>query len=246
MLPALRPLLAAFSIAISVFAPMMAAAKDNGGVIVFGGTGRLGVDIVRLLVDAGEDVTVFSRTGDAGKHFKDMKVRIAVGDLLDDASIGKAFDARSYRVAIDAAAQRTEIRLPDFYEKVTRSIVRHAKRTGVKHFISHGSIGAGDNHKMVPALASYPQTAALIDKGKAEALIIAGGVPYTIIRNGVLPNTEPLPPATHKAGLTVDYTTFSAITRADLAILTLDCIDNPARLNRIYHAIDATLPIPTE
>lgn len=222
-----------------------AFAKD-GGVIVFGGTGRLGSDIVKLLVHAGEEVTVFARKEDNRDRLAGLKVHFAIGNVLDDASIGKAFSAHKYRVAIDASAQRDQVKVPDFYEKVSRSIVTHGKRTGLKQFISHGSIGAGENIKIVPALASYKQTPALIDKGKAETVITAGGVPYTIIRNGVIPNAEPLPPATHKAGLTVDQTTFSAVTRADLAILTLDVMDNPARLNRIYHAIDATLAMPTE
>lgn len=235
-------LLARLVVLLCVASP--AFAKD--GVIVFGGTGRLGSDIVKLLVEAGEDVTVFARESDNRDRLAGLKVRYAIGDLVDDASIGKAFVARKYRAAIDASAQRSETKQPDFYEKVTRSIVTHAKRSGVAQFISHGSIGAGENIKAVPALATYKQTPALIDKGKAEAVILAGGVPYTIIRNGILPNAEPLPPATHKAGLTVDETTFSAITRADLAILTLDALDNPARLNRIYHAIDATLAMPKE
>ncbi|MBL8630411.1 MAG: NAD(P)H-binding protein [Rhodospirillaceae bacterium] len=221
-----------------------AFAKD--GVIVFGGTGRLGSDIVKLLVQAGEDVTVFTRKDDNRDRLTGLKVRYAIGDVLDEASIGKAFSSHKFRVAIDASAQRGEVKAPDFYERVARAIVTHGKRTGVNQIILHGSIGAGENIKIVPALASYKQTPALVDKGKAEKLIADGGVPYTIIRNGVIPNNEPLPPATHKAGLTVDETTFSAVTRADLAILTLDVMDNPARLNRIYHAIDATLAMPKE
>lgn len=226
------------------FSPIAAFAND-GGVIVFGGTGRLGAPIVKLLVAAGEDVTVFTRASDSTERIKDAKVTYAVGDLLDDASIGKAFDAKKYRVAIDASAQRSANRRNDFYEVITKSIVTHAKRTGVKHFIHHGSIGAGENIKIVPALAGYKQTPSLVDKGKAEAIILASGLPYTILRNGVLPdNDDPQPPARHNGALTVDYTTFGAILRADLAILTLDCIDNPARLNMIYHAIDPTLATP--
>ncbi len=221
--------------------PVMA--KD-GGVIVFGGTGRLGSDIVKLLVQAGEDVSVFAREADSRDRLAGLKIKYVNGDLLNDASIAKAFKAHKYRVAIDASAQRDEIKVPDFYERVSRSIVTHGKQNGLKQFILHGSIGSGEGISIVPALANLKQSPALVDKGNAEKAVLAGGVPYTIIRNGSIPNTEPLPPATHKAGLTADLTTFSAVTRADLAILTLDVMDNPARLNRIYHAIDASMTAP--
>jgi uncharacterized protein YbjT (DUF2867 family) len=219
-----------------------AFAKD--GVIVFGGTGRLGSDIVKLLVQADEDVSVFARKEDSRDRLKGLNVKYVMGDLLDDAAIARAMKAGKYRVAIDASAQRSDAKIPDFYERVARSIATHGKTNGLKQFILHGSIGAGENIKIVPALAGYPQSEALIDKGKAEIAVRESGVPYTIIRNGLIRNSEPLPPATQKAGLTADETTFSPVTRADLAILTLDVMDNPTRINRVYHAIDPSIPLP--
>ncbi|MCA9222540.1 MAG: hypothetical protein KDA71_19570, partial [Planctomycetales bacterium] len=50
--------LAAF---LSFAATASVRAADDGGILVFGGTGRLGSDIVNLLVKAGQDVTVFAR-----------------------------------------------------------------------------------------------------------------------------------------------------------------------------------------
>ena len=82
-------------------------------------------------------------------------------------------------------------------------------------------------------------------KGKAEQIIIDSGVPYTIIRNGLIPK-DPQPPPTERAFLTTDLTTMGEVTRGDLAILTLDAMDNPARLNKIYHAIDPGLHLRTD
>lgn len=217
-----------------------ALAKD-GAVLVFGGTGRLGAPIVKLLVQAGEDVTVFARKGSDKARLAGLKVDYVEGDMTDEKSVAAAFDSKKFRVVIDGAAQRGDSsNIPKFYETTTRYIVTHAKRTGVKQFIHHGSVGAGNNINEVPALKEFAQTPGLVDKGLAEKVIIDSGLPYTIIRNGLLP-LDPQPPATQRARLTVDFSTFTEVTRDDLAMFTLDAMDNPARLNMIYHAADESL-----
>ncbi|MDX2145536.1 MAG: NAD(P)H-binding protein [Rhodospirillaceae bacterium] len=229
-------------VAVCVFSPVAASAAD-GAVLVFGGTGRLGAPIVKLLLQAGEDVTVFARKDSSKERLAGLDVDYVVGDLTDEKSIAAAFDTKKFRVVIDAAAQRGESsRIDKFYETIARSMMTHAKRTGVRQFVLHGSIGAGDNLKEVPALKDFKATAGMIDKGLAERVVIESGVPYTIIRNGLFPQ-DPQPPATERAFLTPDVTTFGEVTRDDLAIFTLDVMDNPARLNKIYHAIDPTLKL---
>jgi dihydroflavonol-4-reductase len=233
-------LLAAVAAVLFTAAPALAL---DGPVIIFGGTGRLGAPIAKLLVAAGEDVTIFARKDSNRERLAGLKVDFAIGDLTDGASVAAAFDTKAFKVAIDASAQRGESsRIEKFYEVTTRSIVSHAKRIGVRHIIHHGSIGAGDNLREVPALKDFKGSANLIDKGMAERAIIDSGLTYTIIRNGLIPR-DPQPPATERAFLTVDRSTFSNVTRDDLAILTVDSIGNPARANKIYHAIDPDLKL---
>ncbi len=223
----------------------IALARD-GGVLLFGGTGRLGVPIAQLLVAAGEDVTVFVRKESSTEGLKGLKVHYVIGDLLDEKSIAAAFRKKHYRVVIDASAQRgAGDQVEDYYASVARAQLKYAKETGVKQFILHGAIGAGDNLQQVPQLRNLPGTSRLADKGKAEQIIIDSGVPYTIIRNGLIPK-DPQPLPTQRAFLTTDLTTMGEVTRGDLAILTLDAMDNPARFNKIYHAIDPSLHVRTD
>lgn len=59
-------LLAPLALAIAAPAPGTAASGAPGGpveVMVFGGTGQLGAEIVRRLVARGDQVTVFTRPG---------------------------------------------------------------------------------------------------------------------------------------------------------------------------------------
>ncbi len=223
--------------------PLIGTASGSAcrGALVFGGTGRLGSAIARLLVAAGTPVTVFARAGSPKDRLQGLDVRYVAGDLGDERSIAAAFDSQRFCAAIDASAQRgASNSLPHFYENAARWIIQSARRTGVRQFILHGSVGAGSNRDEVPALAGAPVSDRLVDKGLAERAIIQGGVHYTIIRHGLVPY-DPQPPATQRAYLTTDLSTWGEITRDDLAILTLDVMGNPARYDRIYHAIDPQL-----
>ncbi|MDX2145537.1 MAG: NAD(P)H-binding protein [Rhodospirillaceae bacterium] len=244
-----------------------AASDDRGGVLVFGGTGKLGSEIVKLLVAAGEDVTVFARASSNRDLLAGLKVDYAIGDLTDAASVAAAFDAKRFDTVIDASATREPAAAQDagasraevprggperdskgFYEATMRIMAAEAKRTGVKHFILHGSVLAGDNIDLFPQFAFLKGSPTMLDKGRAEKILIDSGVPYTIIRHGRVPG-GPQPPATGHAYLSTDQTIFGDMTRADLAILTLDCLHNPARMNKIYHATDPTYkmdrPLPS-
>jgi uncharacterized protein YbjT (DUF2867 family) len=236
-------------------------ARSAGPVLVFGGTGKLGSEIVKLLAAAGADVTVFVRAGSDRGALAGLDVDYAVGDLTDEASVAAAFDAKNFHAVIDASANRSAVQSrgtgpeggPDrdsagFYERIMRPMATHAKRTGVAHFILHGSVLAGDNIDLFPQFAFLKGSATLADKGRAEQILIDSGVPYTIIRHGRVPG-DPQPPATGNAYLTGDQAVFGDVTRADLAILTLDVLGNPGRINRVFHAFDPTFkidrPLPT-
>jgi hypothetical protein len=65
------------------------------------------------------------------------------------------------------------------------------------------------------------------------------GIHFTIIRNGRIVRGEP--PATGKASLTEDDTVMSSITRADLALLTLECVGNRDCYDKTFHAQDESL-----
>ncbi|MDG2321858.1 MAG: NAD-dependent epimerase/dehydratase family protein, partial [Rhodospirillaceae bacterium] len=56
------------------------------GILVLGGTGELGIRIVKLLVEKNEDVTVFVRASSDRSSLAGLDVDYVVGDLLDQAS----------------------------------------------------------------------------------------------------------------------------------------------------------------
>lgn len=212
-------------------------------VLVFGGTGQLGARVVRLLLEAGEDVTVFARPTSDRSLLDGLAVNYVVGDLLNDADVAAAFESASYHAVIIAI--RAPLSASGFYETAIDHIVNHAPDAGVQQIIHHGAVGAGGNmarHPYVPWASVPGLRERLEDRGRAEAILLNSGISATIIRNSrVWPDSTP---STGNADLTEDQSTFTPITREDLARFTMDCLDNPACANKIYHARDTSLSWP--
>jgi len=216
-------------------APTRATDPDN--VLVFGGTGRLGAAIVTLLVEADYAVTVFARpTSDRGR-VDGLDVAYITGDLTDADSVVAAVDGRTFAYVIDASARGRS--RDSFYATAMRNILTAVADSDVRQFILHGSIGAGDNMQQFPGVGFERMRAVMAAKGEAEGLLKASGIRYTIIRNGIVQADGT--PATGRARLTEDDTALTAVTRLDLAALTLQCLNNPACMDRTFHAVDDSL-----
>lgn len=240
MLTAMVPVVPAHG---SASEPGGAAAPTPQEVLVLGGTGLLGADIVRALADAGARVTVFARPTSDRKALEGLPVGFVTGDLRVPADIDAALAARRYDAVV--VAVRVEDGDPRFYATVMPPLARAARAHGVKQVIHHGAVGAGDNAakfvrlgwERVPGLLER-----LRDQGDGEAALRASGVPFTIIRNArVYP---PGTPATGAAVLTEDDTVLTPVTRADLARLTLRCLGAADCLGRTFHVSDPTLAWP--
>ncbi len=206
------------------------------GVLVFGGTGRLGAETVKELLAIDEKVTVFAReTSDRGR-LEGLDVSYVVGDLLDKDSTVAAFEAVQPSVVIDASALYGKS-----YEEAARNIVAGAKVSGVDQIILHGSVGAGENMKLFPSISAPELQKVLMDKGRAETVLIESGLTYTIIRNGLIEYDDSL--SSGKARITEDQTVLGRITRVDLADVTMQCFRAQHCENKIFHATDDTQPL---
>lgn len=218
-------------------------AAADGGVLVFGGTGRLGSEIVRLLVEKGEKVTVFARPSSSRDRLKGLTVDYVAGDVLKDAEVAAAFKGRTYRAAVIALiAPQGDL---TFYSIAVKNIATHAKAAGIKQVIHHGAVGAGKNAENFKA-EGWDKRPGLLDRladqGVGEDILKSSGLTYTIIRNARI-YPEDTPPTGH-AVLTEDHTSLTPNTRADLAIYTVQCLDNPSCFNKIYHMRDTSLAWP--
>lgn len=239
-----RPLLALLAVTMGALlggAPALAhepiAARS---VLVFGGSGRLGAQIVRELVGEGHEVAVFLRPSSTRARLEGLPVTLIEGDALIEADVRRALESRRFDVVVNALG-RSESDV-SFFATSGRHIARAAKATGVDHVILHSSVGVGASRAVYPA-DRFPSMGALFRaKEVAERELVDSGVKWTIIRNAIL---RDLPSgARDGARLVAGETAYGVVSREGLGRLTRECIGNPACENRIFHAVDAGLSPP--
>lgn len=214
----------------SLLAPVLA----NEGVIVFGGTGQLGMEVVEDLLEIGEDVTVFARPTSNTKSLENMGVNIVRGDALKQEDVSKALSSGPYRVVVDALARDGGVNAA-FYIDSARNIANASNVTDVKQIILHGSVGAGLSH-----LSDRDPEGEFGDlmmaKSLGERYVMESGVPYTIIRNWAI-----VPDGTKESGkafMSPDQSLRGLISRDALAKFTVECLGSPMCINEVLHTAD--------
>lgn len=144
-------------------------------VLVTGGSGHLGTDVVRLLLERGERVRVLTRTPRTEPDVNTFEGDLATGRGIREAVTG----ARSiiHAATLSPAARRGHFQPVDFVKSPpdvdvegTRRLLYEAKRAGVEHIV-HVSI-VGVQQSKVPYLRR---------KAQAENIVRSSAVPWTII-----------------------------------------------------------------
>jgi len=152
-------------------------------IIVFGATGKLGLQILRQALDANLDVTAFVRDP-ARLTIQDPKLRVVTGDTLDAGSVERGmaggFDAVVSALGVFHREPRTEL------SDGTANIISAMQKHGVPRLVVVSSVGAGDSRGQGNLLARGLQSLllkhVLADKDRQEALVTASGLEWTILR----------------------------------------------------------------
>src|ERR1700692_1210458 len=150
-------------------------------ILVTGGTGRVGSEVVKELQKRRADIRLLVRKDDAPTPTGD---ETAIGDLLDPVSVEKAMDGVDKLYLLNAV-------LPD---ELTQGLIAYdlAKRRKLRHVVYH-SVFRVEHFKDVPHFAS---------KLAIESALREFGVPFTIIRpNYFIQNDATLKDALTKTGI---------------------------------------------
>lgn len=128
-------------------------------ILVTGGTGTIGRQVVPLLRDAGADLRVLSRqTREPADG-----IEYVTGDLFKDEGVEAALDGVETVLHLAGGNKGDEV--------VARNLTRAAAKAGVKHLVLISVIGAD----RVPLAWMRTQVA-------TEQAVVDSGVPYTILR----------------------------------------------------------------
>jgi uncharacterized protein YbjT (DUF2867 family) len=208
-----------------------------GGVIVFGGTRGVGLEVVRQLVAKNEHVTVVARETSDTTALKAMQttfVNIVTGDALDPDAVKKAFTSAPFRSVVSTLGGHGR----DYSVDVegNKNVVDAAKNAGLTRMVMVSAIGAGDSGPSLPWYLRLFMKKYFIAKTAAEAYLKSSGLDYTIIRPGVLlddgkPGQASLQAATPSIP--------SGIKRSDVGLLIANIIEDMSTFKKTFVAVDA-------
>ena len=141
-------------------------------ILVAGGTGTLGTQVVRLLVDRGQEVRVLTRDPARAAHLPET-VEILAGDLRDPATIAEAVaDCPTVVSAVHGFAGPGKPSPEAIDRDANRALIQAAAAAGVGHLVLVSVLDAAPDHPMSLHRAKHA----------AEQALRASGLPWTIIR----------------------------------------------------------------
>ena len=207
-------------------------------VLIFGATRNTGLEVAKIIINSGGEVTAFVRETSNIEDIKALGANLVLGDALNKDSVEDAFLGQAYSSVVTTIGCYNCDPKPDYLGN--KNIFDAAKNAGVKRIILVSTIGAGDSYNATP----WPVRRMLKDvlplKTKAENYLVQNGFEYTIIRPGGLLSK----PATMKGYLSQSAETFGVINREDLAILVVRSLDDDRSIGKILAAVDTDLVFP--
>ena len=142
-------------------------------ILIAGGSGSLGTQVVRELTDRGLPVRVMTRDSERAIHLRGSLVEIVVGDVLDQRAVEQAATGvQTVISAIHGFTGRARYSPRTVDHLGNSNLLRAAQVSGVTHFILVSIYGAAPDHPMELFRMKY----------LAEQETQASGLPWTIIR----------------------------------------------------------------
>ena len=184
-------------------------------VIIFGASGSIGRNLVGQAIEQGHAVTAFVRDP-AGFDMQHDKLSIAVGDVLDAASVQKAVAGQDAVMCAIGAGRKGGVRANG-----TRNIIAAMKATGVRRLICQSTLGIGDSWNNLNAFWKYLMFGlfirpAYLDHVEQEKLVRESDLDWSIVRPAAFIDGELTGEYRHGFPATVHDTRLE-ISRADVA-----------------------------
>src|SRR5919197_4495573 len=141
-------------------------------ILVAGGTGTLGTQVVRRLSDRGLEVRVLTRDPARAAHLP-ATVELLTGDLRDPAALAAALRGCATVVSAVHGFVGPGKPSPEAIDRdANRALIRAAAAAGVQHLVLVSVLGAAPDHPMSLHRAKHA----------AEQALQASGLAWTILR----------------------------------------------------------------
>ena len=214
-------------------------------VVVFGATGRLGIEVVRALRVHGATVRAAVRDESKARSMLPAEAQITVADVRDAAAVRRAVhSARTLIFAASASGGGVGDNTPETVEYAgVLNTIAAAKAEGLTHFVLVSSLCATQNEHVHNLFKNI-----LIWKYRSEVALRASGVPYTVVRPGGLRPGAGMPPfEPGSRGIRFaqgDRIAFGVeIHRVDVAQVLINAVGNVRAIGKTFEVFnDDSLP----
>lgn len=154
-------------------------------VVVFGGSGRTGIELIVQLLARGHEVTAVVRRPDRFALRYD-RLRAATGDALEPDSFGTALEGQEAVLStLGVTGFLNSLRPMTFYRDSADAIVDRMKAAGVRRLVLVSSVGVLDDpsapiwyRTIVKPLLRHKYA----DMRAMEALVARSGLDWTVVR----------------------------------------------------------------
>ncbi len=186
-------------------------------ILVVGGAGKSGTQVVEAALAAGHAVTAFVRNPAKAAHLPPA-AKIFEGDARDAAAIAGAVPGHDV-VIITVGGGRTFVSA-----EAARNVVKAMKGFGVKRVILLSAYGIGDSaHGFHGFMLSKVLSGLNSDKVASEAALESSGLDWTAVRPPVLADGPAQGGVKAAEGVTING--FQSLRRSDLAAFMINEID---------------------
>ena len=206
--------------------------------LVIGSTGRLGSEVVRQALDAGHDVTAFARNPAAVTNAGE-RLRVAQGDVLDQASIERALAGQDAVISCLGTRDRKQLGLRT---EGARRLVAAMGSGPARRLVVFSAFGVGDSRAQLTRTTFFFSRVILPlllarqfeDMAQMEELVRRSALDWVIVRPSAL-TTKPATGAVKVAGNgngNGDGKAGSSIPIADVAAFMLESATSDAYVGR--------------
>ncbi len=199
--------------------------------IIFGATGTIGRHLVTQALDAGHEVTAFTRSASKFPAPLHPALSIAAGDVLDPAAVAKAVKGHDIILCALGDGNKGNVR-----HKGTECIIKAMEAAGIQRLICQSTLGAGDSRGNLNFFWKYIMFGMLIKKAfidheLQEESVRASKLNWTLVRPGAFTD-GPLTGVYRYGFQASDKSVKLKVSRADVADFMLKQVGNDLYLHQ--------------
>ena len=204
-------------------------------VILFGATGATGLALSKLLLKKGFDLYAAARKEKDREHLGALGANAFLVDALNaDQVVSEMSNITNKATVISlvGGASKAQGTRSDFLGN--KNIIKSAVDLKFKRLIFITSIGSGESKPHLPDVLKPILGPIADEKTKAENILRNSGLDFTIIRPGQLTNDS-----STGDGLLTEECILGSMSREDLALMIIKCLEDKTTIGKIYSALDS-------